>query len=555
VSPTPFTVWDLLVRNLVDRADHGALRTDDLVWSYARLTSESGRFGTWLLGRGAERGDRVVIHLPKCFEEVAATFGCAFARTVFVNANWHLKPKQVQHIADDCAARFLITDAGRLRRLAEAGVADGFDHVVVVGDGDATAGVTPWSDLPAGDLVAAGRAGIGQDLAALLYTSGSTGRPKGVMVTHENLVQGAAIVAGYLRNSPEDRVLSLLPLSFDYGLSQVTTMMYVGGTVVLQTVPMAAEIVDNARRHHVTGIAAVPTIWTQVVRYLEEAGSHEADLKDRLPALRYVTNSGGKVPDPILRAWPRVMPGVDIVLMYGLTEAFRSTYLPPSLFASKMGSMGRAIPNVEVFVVRENGVCGPGEPGELVHRGALISRGYWGDPDRTDARIRVNEHLRPLIGDEKVLHSGDVVQLDEDGCLWFVGRTDHLIKCSGVRISPTEVEELVYESRLVDEVVAFGVPDELLGEAVHIAVSCWGPVLDVPALDRYCRRSLPGYMAPARIWPWDGTMPRTSSGKLDRTTVVRTLMVAAAVDPETGPAVEPTAEPEPVAFREDCNDA
>jgi acyl-CoA ligase (AMP-forming) (exosortase A-associated) len=528
MTGTPFTVWELLARNLPARADHAALHAADEAWSYARLAAESTRVGRWLIEHGATRGERVVIHLPKCFEEVAATFGCAFAHGVFVNANWHLKPKQLAHIRDDCSARFLITDAARAGRLAACGLLDAFDHVLVAGTAGAAASVTSWAELPSpGDDAPAGRRAIGSDLAALLYTSGSTGRPKGVMVTHENLVEGAAIVARYLHNTPDDRVLGLLPLSFDYGLSQVTTMCLVGGSVVLQPVPMPAEIVATARRHEVTGIAAVPTIWTQIVRCLEEAGPEGA-----LPALRYVTNSGGKIPDPILRAWPRVMPGVEIFLMYGLTEAFRSTCLPPELFAARMGSIGRAIPNVEVFVVGENGICAPGEPGELLHRGALISRGYWGDAALTDARIRVNEHLRPLIGDEKVLHSGDVVRMDEDGCLWFIGRTDHLIKCSGVRISPTEVEDIVHESRLVDEVVAFGVPDELLGEVVHIAVACDGRgerEANVAALERYCRRSMPGYMVPARIWPWDGTMPRTGSGKLDRSAVVQTLTAAATI--------------------------
>jgi acyl-CoA ligase (AMP-forming) (exosortase A-associated) len=493
--------------------------------SYAALAHESARVAAWLREVGAQRGDRIVLHLPKTVEEVVATFACTLARGVFVNVNWQLKPRQLEHVQADCAARILITEAGRARRLAAAGVLQRFEHVLVRGAAEDLPGATAWDTLPA-TTPEPQDPPIGADLAALLYTSGSTGRPKGVMVTHDNLVQGAASVARYLGNTSADRVLGLLPLSFDYGLSQVTTMALVGGTVVLQPVSLPPEILATIRRHEVTGMAAVPTIWTQFIRFLEQEGETPA-----LPSLRYITNSGGKIPDAVLRAIPDVLPATDVFLMYGLTEAFRSTWLPPALFRQKMGSMGRAIPNVEIFVVSENGVCGPGETGELVHRGALISRGYWGDPELSAARIRVNEHLRPLLGEEKVLHSGDMVTMDEDGFLWFVGRNDHLIKSSGVRISPTEVEELAYESPLVDEAVAFGMPDDVLGEVVHLAVSGSGGADALARLERHCRTRMPGHMVPARIWVWDGAMPRTSSGKLDRSTVVATMKAAAGVRP------------------------
>jgi acyl-CoA synthetase (AMP-forming)/AMP-acid ligase II len=239
--------------------------------------------------------------------------------------------------------------------------------------------------------------------------------------------------------------------------------------------------------------------------------------------LRYVTNSGGKIPGTILEAMPRVLPGVQIYLMYGLTEAFRSTYLPPELFHRKAGSIGRAVPNVEVFVVDPTtGSCGPGEVGELIHRGSLVSRGYWGDPALTAERIRPNPHLAPLIGDEPVLHSGDLVRLDDEGYLWFVGRADGMIKCSGYRISPTEVEEVLYQSEVVEDAVAFGVPDELLGQAVHAVVALRpGRTADEAALRRFCEPRMPTYMVPARIRVWDGALPRTANGKLDRPAVIR----------------------------------
>jgi acyl-CoA synthetase (AMP-forming)/AMP-acid ligase II len=333
------------------------------------------------------------------------------------------------------------------------------------------------------------------------------------MLSHQNLVDGAEIVSGYLGNTPEDRVLGFLPLSFDYGLSQLTTMLRVGGTLVLQPVAMPSETARTIREQRVTGLALVPPAWIQLVRFLDESGQ-------RLPSLRYATNSGGKIPDAILERMPAVLPGTALVLMYGLTEAFRSTYLPAELFATKRGSIGRAIPGVEVHVVHPEGrLCRPGEVGELVHAGKLISQGYWRDAEATAARIRPC----PALGHAApVVWSGDLVRRDQDGCLWFQGRGDEMIKSSGHRISPTEVEEEVHRSGLAADAVAFGVPDEELGQVVHVAVAPRAAALDLAALERHLRAALPTYMVPRRIHAWEGSMPRTSSGKLDRPQVIRT---------------------------------
>ena len=242
------------------------------------------------------------------------------------------------------------------------------------------------------------------------------------------------------------------------------------------------------------------------------------------PSLRYITNSGGKIPLRTLKAMPRIFPEVDIFLMYGLTEAFRSTYLPPVLFHSKMGAIGRAIPNTEIFVVdADHGICGPGEQGELIHRGSLISLGYWNNQEATDERIRVNDHLKPIIGDERVLHSGDTVRIDEGGCLWFVGRTDSMIKCSGFRLSPTEVEEILSSHSAVCEAVAYGVDDEELGQVVHAAIAGNnGCPIDTGALHRFCMERMAKYMVPRKLVDWKAAMPRTANGKIDRQLVIST---------------------------------
>lgn len=518
----PFTVLDLLEQNLPTRADHPAVVDGDTEVTYGELVQEVETVASWLHSAGVRRGDRVAIWLHKSVEEVVATFAIARVGAVFVNVNYQWTLAQFEHVREDCGFRVLITDERRAMELHESGTATDLDGILVQHDSPEESVLQSWSELPPPGRLDRPRT-IDADLAALLYTSGSTGKPKGVMLSHSNVVLGAKSVARYLENTADDRILSFPPLSFDYGLNQVTTAFLVGATVVLQKVAMPAEIVRTVSEKKVTGLAAVPTAWIQVVNLLLALGDDRPPL-----SLRYVTNTGGKIPHASLEAMPKVFPGVQIYLMYGLTEAFRSTYLPPELFEEKMGAIGQAIPNVEIFVVdREDGVQGPGGKGELIHRGSLISGGYWGAPEATDAKIKTNEHLRPLIGSEKVLHSGDLVRLDDDGCLWFVGRADSMIKCSGFRLSPTEVEEIVYQSGLVAQVVAFGVPDDLLGEVVHIAVS--GPdgePVESPGLMAFCQGSMPRYMVPARIWPWEGSMPQTSSGKIDRPTVIEACRAA-----------------------------
>ena len=516
------TLHDLLEVQAAARAAHPALVLGGEQLSYGELARRVASVAAWLEGAGVAPGERVGIHLRKGFEEAIVTLACARVGAVFVNVNYQWTAAQLAHVAQDCDLRVLFTDARKAGGLGEPGR---FRRIVVLAGPSELPNAVPWSEV-ARDAAPRGPRPGPQDLAALLYTSGSTGRPKGVMVSHRNVVDGARIVSGYVGNVPEDRILGLVPMSFDYGMNQLTSMLYVGGTLVLQPVVLPAEIVRTLVEQRVTGLALVPPSWVQLVRFLLEA-------RTQLPALRYVTNTGGRIPRPVLEAFPRVFPGVRVFLMYGLTEAFRSTYLPPELFLEKLGSIGRAIPEVEIFVVHpERGLCGPGEEGELVHRGALVSAGYWNDPARTAQRIRPCEHLRALVGDEPVVFSGDLVHADEDGVLWFHGRGDEMIKCSGYRLSPTEVEEHLYALPGVAEAVAFGVADDELGEVVHAAVGAVaGATLDPEELARACKQRMPSYMVPRRIHLWSGEMPRTATGKLDRRQVVETSRRA--LDPKT----------------------
>ncbi|MFC3530133.1 AMP-binding protein [Paracoccus mangrovi] len=516
-------MWRMLSDNLSQRAEKIAAVDPDRSISYAGLAAEAGRVADWLRARGIRPGDRVIVHLRKGIDEVAAMFGAWKIGAVVVNVNMRWTPAQLAYVARDCRARAAILPARALAGLSGDNALSKDTAFLVQGKAEGLAqGADLWQALAA-DSGAAPDECDPAGLAMIIYTSGSTGAPKGVMLSHRNIRVGAISVAEYLGLDDSDRLLSVLPYSFDAGLNQLTTMLLTGGTIIHQPLTMPAEIIRMAQAQSVTGLAGVPPLWNQIVRLL-------VDNPTDLPALRRITNTGGKIPPNILELLPRVFPGVDIYLMYGLTEAFRSTYLPPSKFAAKMGSIGRQIPNAQVFAIKPGiGIAGPGEQGELVHAGPLVSMGYWEKPEVTAQKIRPCAELSHLIGDQPVVWSGDLVRVDADGDLWFVSRMDEMIKTLGFRLSPTEVEDAIAQSGLVGDVVAWGVEDPDLGQAVHVAVT-YLPQGDAQALGMYCARALAHYMRPRHVYSWDGAMPRTASGKLDRPAIVAAAMAAAPQD-------------------------
>ena len=516
-------MWAMLADNLPLRSGKTAAVDQGRSVSYAALAAEAGRIADWLRGRGIRPGDRVIVHLRKGIDEVAAMFGAWKAGAVVVNVNIRWTPAQLAYVARDCRARAVIGPRNALAGLAGEHALPADTAFLVQGKAEGLVqGADPWSAL-APDSGSAPDESDPLGLAMIIYTSGSTGAPKGVMLSHRNIRVGAISVAEYLGLDQTDRLLSVLPYSFDAGLNQLTTMLLLGGTVVHQPLTMPAEIMRMARAEGVTGIAGVPPLWNQIVRLLVENPVE-------LPALKRITNTGGKIPPNILELLPQVFPGVDIYLMYGLTEAFRSTYLPPAKFAAKMGSIGQQIPNAQVFAIQRGiGIAGPGEQGELVHAGPLVSMGYWEKPEVTAEKIRPCPELAHLIGDAPVVWSGDLVRVDQDGDLWFVSRMDEMIKTLGFRLSPTEVEDAISQSGLVSDVVAWGVEDAELGQAVHVAVT-YLPQGDEGLLSAHCARAMPHYMRPQRLHAWDGAMPRTASGKLDRPAIISAAKAAAAQD-------------------------
>jgi amino acid adenylation domain-containing protein len=461
--------------------------------SYAGLRDAAGGVATGLRRLGVAPGDRVAVFLERGAAAAAAFFGIAACGGVTVILNETLRPRQLEHILRHSGARVLICSRELL---------DGLPRRP-----ETPAQLVDVEKLPpSGDLDACTR--VGSDVAQIIYTSGSTGLPKGVTITHGNLWAGARAVSGYLGIRPDDRIASLLPFSFDYGFNQLLCAVLTGSALVVERSPLPQQIAATIRRSGVTVLPCVPPLWLQLLGAPEFAGRPAASL-------RIMTNTGGRLPVDVVRKLRSAQPQAELVLMYGLTEAFRATYLPPHEVDEYPDSIGRAIPGSEIMVLREDGTeCAPGEEGELVQRGPTVAAGYWNDPELTARVFRPNPR-RPAGAPEaeRVVFSGDIVRRDDGGRLYFVGRRDRIIKTLGFRVSPDEVCEVLYASGEVAEALVGAEPDRQRGERIvaYVVLREGG---DVERVQRFCRTELPRYMQPARIELMMG-LPRTGSGKFD----------------------------------------
>ena len=508
--------------------DAVALRYRHHSLHYADLAAQVQSTAAGLLACGIGAAERVAVYLDKRIETVLALFGAACAGASFVPVNPLLKPPQVAHILDDCHVRILVTSAERLSTLEQVLVhCTNLKSIIIVDAAPASLAtlvaqsswlqpydLLSWDMLQQAATVMKPHRRIDSDMAAILYTSGSTGRPKGVVLSHRNMVAGAQSVVSYLNNEVNDRLLAVLPLSFDYGLSQLTTAFQSGASVVLMNYLFARDIVTTVVAEQITGLAAVPPLWQQLV---QQKWPQDCSL-------RYVTNSGGAMPRPVLEQLRAALPTTQVYLMYGLTEAFRSTYLPPEQLDRRPESIGRAIPNAQVSVVHPDGTqCLPGEIGELVHRCALVAQGYWNDAEKTAERFKpAPGRDKHLMLPELAVWSGDMARIDDEGFIYFHGRKDDMIKVSGYRVSPHEIEEVVYATGLVQEAVAIGVPHPKTGQAIVLVVP-ESVNLIAQQLIRACQPHLPAYMMPAQVMQWEGDLPRTPNGKFDRKLLQQTL--------------------------------
>jgi acyl-CoA ligase (AMP-forming) (exosortase A-associated) len=478
-EPRPYPLDHLALRGAPDAE---ALVVGDERLTYRQLDEAVGRTARAFLDRGLKPGDRVATWMAKTRLACIMPLAAARAGLVHVPINPVLKHAQAAHILADSGTSLLVVNRGRMESLAKGDLAD------------ATAvALEDWAEaeeaLPASSHDPKG-------LAALLYTSGSTGRPKGVMLSHANLWLGAISVAYYLGLEPRDRTLCVLPLAFDYGQNQLLSIWAAGGCAIGFDYLLPRDVVRAVGRHDATVLAGVPPLWLQL---------SEQEWGEAGKSLRTLTNSGGHLPEPLVRRLRGLFPQAKLHLMYGLTEAFRSSSLDPALVDAHPDSVGTAIPFAELRIVRPDGrEAAPGEGGELVHSGPLVAQGYWNDPQRTAERFRNGE-----------VWSGDTVVKGEDGLLRFCGRDDAMIKVSGNRISPTEIEEAALASGAVSDAAAFGVPDERLGQAIVLVAVAKNAGTE-QQLTTHFRRELPAHMLPQRIL-WKDRLPIGPNGKLDRT--------------------------------------
>jgi amino acid adenylation domain-containing protein len=483
--------------------------------TYRELDETSTRVARGLIALGVERGDRVAIQLENCVETVIAIYGVFKAGAAIVMVNPSTKAQKLSYLLSNSRASALVVGAATRETMGGVALPPSLRATILVGsqaDQSGDHARVPWdalADTPSSEPLT--DRGIDLDLAGLLYTSGSTGDPKGVMLTHHNITSATSSIASYLKLTQDDVVFNVLPLSFGYGLTQLFPIVMVGGCLVIEKGIIYPHVtLTRMAAHRATGFAVVPTIATSLLNL---------DLsKYDLSHLRYVTNAGAGMPTEVVRGMRKALPHVQLYLMYGQTECLRALYLDPEQTDQRPDSVGRGMPNQELMIVNESGAeVGPNVVGELVVRGAHVMTGYWERPEETAKKLRPGR-----LEGERVLYTGDLFRRDEEGYYYFVARQDDIIKSRGEKVSPREVENVIYTLPEVLEAVVAGVPDARLGQAVKAYVVLKpGAVLDVRDVKHHCAASLEDYMVPSFV-EFLSELPKNERGKVAKRELVAT---------------------------------
>ncbi len=482
------------MKNIAEMLRIRALTTPDKIGvtyleseaSWKELYIQAYRLSLSLQKANIGKGDAVGIYITHSLGQVVALFAVAMRDAVFTIINPHLVADQVKHQVQDASAKAVIGSSDLLSPLAEF-FTNRQMHVETIDPMGLSKGD---SDVHV-DLNQCITTNIPADVSNYIYTSGSTGLAKGVVVPQRTLLDGARIVSQYLKISQQDKILSILPFSFDYGLNQLMSCIYTGAKITLHQFIFAKDLIDILLRDRITGMAVVPSVWPKLLK-------PGLKKENEFESLRYVTTAGGFHPPELLKNVVNFFTHTEIIVMYGLTESFRSTYLPFSEIFNRPGSIGKAVPEVEILVLNERGKrCQPGEKGELIHRGAFVTYGYLNNPELNEKKfVRLNMFDKTCLP-EVAVRSGDQVSTDEEGYIYFHGRMDMQIKSSGYRISPDEVAQAVLSTPGIAQAVVFGLPDETMGEAIHLAYETYdGKKIATIEIKRHAKASLASYAIP-----------------------------------------------------------
>jgi len=470
--------------------------------TYNDLEKKSNALAHYLISQGIKKGDRVGISLDKSIEAIISLWGVTKMGGIFIFIHPRLTSHLVSYRIETCKIKCLITSDDKKGEL----VAN--EEIFTVDSNEFESIFSSYPHEGTKDVSL-----VDIDLATIIFTSGSTGLPKGVVHDHRSLISWTKSIVTYLRNTEHDRILCILPFVSSYGLSQLLTSTLSGATAVLQKSMFPNDICQALHKERITGLAGVPTVWGQLLQRYSPFKTLQ------FPTLRYITNAGGALSPHYLDQLRSTLKDTKIYLMYGQTETLRSTYLPPEELERKRICLGKAIPNVEVLVINKDGnECAPGEEGELVHRSTMMFRGYWNDPEKTSSILKPIPSRSSESRDSSLAAwTGDIVKKDEEGFLYFIGRNDELMKCFGYRISPQEIEDILYKIDQINEVVVFGQKDEIADQKIKAVVSFKKETtaLSEKEIFDFCKKELPDYMWPQSIVIID-ELPKTATGKIDR---------------------------------------
>ncbi len=482
-----------------------ALLSQNRRYSYAALSASADGCSAWLMKNGLVKGDRVIIYLENSAEAVVCIFGVLRAGGCIVVVNPTTPMERVQYLTENCTAKFIIAPSAKASAIESAAISWKLQPEIVA-VGDPVEGFVSYNDMIETPAVSSYPTIEPEDIAAIIYTSGSTGKPKGVTLMHKNIDIVVETVIDYLENNKDDVILNVLQLSFGYGLLQLLATFRTGARLVLEKgVAYPYDLIKKFTQERVTGFAGAPTIWAII---LSLKGLENEDFS----SLRYITNAAAAMPMPFIPQLQKIFTTTKIFLMHGLTECLRTTYLPPEEINTRTQSVGTGMKNVELWLEDEEGnKVADGSPGELVIRGPNIMRGYWNDPVATSQRLRFSK-----VVNETVLYAGDLFRQDEEGYFYFVARMDDVIKSRGEKVSPVEVEDVIYLLEAVHECRVIGAPDPLLGQAVKAEIVLKpGATLTEREVKAYCQQHLEDYKVP-KIVAFVESLPKTAGGKIKR---------------------------------------